>query len=71
MATEKMALKSLADWGLFCIICIIYLALAFPVKWAWNYTMPYIFNLPTINWGHAWCIIFLSHVIFKNSSKEK
>lgn len=46
---------------------IIGLLLAFPVKWCWNYVMPYVFNLPLITWGHAWCLNFLSGMLIQSS----
>jgi len=45
------------------------LLLAFPIKWAWNFCIPIIFNLPTITWGQAWCINFLSNCLIKGHSK--
>jgi hypothetical protein len=51
------------------------LLFAFPIKWCWNYTMPFLFGLPTITWGHAWCLSFLAHNFFGrrsvNSNQEK
>ena len=44
----------------FIIIATFSLFLAFPIKWCWNYTMPMIFDLQTINWGQAWCLNFLT-----------
>ena len=29
---------------------------AFPLMWAWNYTMTYIFGLPVITWLHSWLL---------------
>lgn len=29
---------------------------AFPIKWAWNYTITYIFGLPELTWLHAWLL---------------
>ena len=47
------------------------LILAFPVKLTWNAIMPYLFSLPTITWGKAWCLIFLSHCLIKSSIISK
>lgn len=41
------------------------LLLAFPIKWTWNVTMPYLFALPTITWGKAWCLNFLCGCLIK------
>ena len=49
------------------------LLLAWPIKWTWNFIMPYIFGLPTITWGKAWCLNFLSGCLIKGTgilSKE-
>jgi len=42
------------------------LLLAFPIMWTWNYVMPYLFQLPTINWGIAWCLNFLCNALLKS-----
>ncbi len=42
------------------------LLLAFPIKWTWNYTMPYLFNLGTISWGQAWCLHFVCNHLIKS-----
>lgn len=44
------------------------LALAFPIKWTWNAVMPYLFALPTITWGKAWCLLFLSGMLVKGTN---
>ena len=53
--------------GIFTIGFVIGIAisflLAFPVKWTWNYTMPYLFNFREINVLHAWCLVFLAGCI--------
>jgi hypothetical protein len=43
------------------------LLLAFPVKWCWNATMPYLFALKEITWGQAWCLDFLAAMLIKSS----
>ena len=43
------------------------LLLAFPIKWCWNTTMPYLFSLPVITWGKAWCLSFLSSCLIKST----
>ena len=47
------------------------LLMAFPIKWTWNVTMPYLFALPTITWGKAWCINFLCACLLKSSGGSK
>jgi hypothetical protein len=44
---------------------------SFPVKWTWNATMPYLFALPTITWGKAWCLGFLSSILLKSHLIER
>ena len=55
---------------LFVGLAVSYL-FAYPIKWTWNATMPYIFALPTITWGKAWCLSFLSGAFLKSSSNIK
>lgn len=51
-----------------CIIPVISLLVAFPVKWTWNATMPFIWGLPIITWGKAWCLIFLAGCLIKSTN---
>jgi hypothetical protein len=57
-------------FGKFVIVLLMSAALglliAFPIMWSWNYTMPGIFELPTITWGQAWCLSFLSSRFVKS-----
>ncbi len=46
------------------------LLLAFPVKWTWNATMPYLFSWPVLTWGKAWCLMFLATCLIKGSSSS-
>ena len=48
------------------LIASIGLLIAFPIKWTWNATMPYLFSLPTITWGRAWCLLFLCGCLIKS-----
>ena len=52
------------------VIAVLSILVAFPVKWCWNYVMPYLFGLPVLNWGRAWCITFLCGVLLKSSSSS-
>lgn len=60
--------------GIFAIaVFLIFLAafnviIAFPVKWCWNYTVVYIWHLPSITWGQAWCLTFLAGILLKSSN---
>lgn len=61
LAALFMLLGVLAFLGSFGLL------LAFPIKWCWNYTMPYLFSLKTITWGQAWCLSFLASMLIKSS----
>ena len=54
--------------GVIVLAAAMGLLLAFPVKWTWNATMPYLFNLPAITWGKAWCLYFLAHCLGREIS---
>ena len=45
------------------LILLISPLLAFLIKWSWNSTMPYLFVLPMITWGKAWCLWFLARCL--------
>jgi len=66
---EKALFKGFSAVGIFVIFVIVSstfgLLLAFPVKWTWNYVMPYIFELPKITWKHAWCLNFLAGMLIQ------
>jgi hypothetical protein len=57
----------LAGIGVITVIAVVGLLLAFPVKWCWNYTMPYLFELKTITWGQAWCLNFLAGCLVRST----
>lgn len=44
---------------------------AFPVKWAWNATMPELFHLPEIGVAKAFCLIWLAGAFVKASPASK
>lgn len=52
---------------LILLISFASLFLAFPIKWCWNHTMPYLFEFKTIQWSHAWCLSFLSSMLIQSS----
>ena len=43
---------------LFLIIILVFLG-AFPFMWLWNYVMPFVFNLPIINYWQSLALICL------------
>ena len=62
---NKIILTIFGVVGVLVLVIALGLVMAFPVKWCWNVTMPYIFSLPAISWGQAWCLSFLATVFFK------
>ncbi len=63
--------KTFAKIGMFVGLIIVSgafgLLLAFPIKWTWNYVMPYLFDFKIITWGHAWCLSFLAGLLIQSS----
>lgn len=51
----------------FAFVLAISLLFCFPIKWTWNYVMPYLFDLKEINVWHAFCLSFLAGVLIKPS----
>ena len=52
--------------GAIALAAIFGLLVAFPLMWSWNYTIPCIFGLHTINWGQAWCLNFIAGILIKS-----
>ena len=50
------------------VIMLISVLLAWPIMWAWNYVMPYMFGFKVVTWGQAWCLSFLAGTFFKSSA---
>lgn len=48
-------------------IALIGLLMAFPIKWTWNVTMPYLFGWPILTWGKAWCLNFVCGCLIKGT----
>jgi hypothetical protein len=53
------------------IFILIALFICIPVSLTWNYVMTYLFGFKTISWGQAWCLSFLSGVLFKSTTTSK
>lgn len=62
---EKIVKVIIMAIGIIGLVAGIGLLLAFPVKWTWNYTMPYLFGFKTIGWSQAWCLNFLVGYLLK------
>lgn len=39
--------------------------LAYPLKWAWNYVIPYLFGLPQIGALQAFCLLWVTQALIK------
>ena len=63
------AVKILVAVGTLVLVFVLGPLMAFPIKWCWNYTMPYIFGLKTITWAHAFCLYLLATMLIKASNK--
>lgn len=61
----KFVIYFFAVLGVVAAIAGIGLILAWPIKWTWNATMPYLFSLPVITWGKAWCLHFMAGCLIK------
>lgn len=70
---DKIVTAILTFIVIIVVLAGIGLLLAFPIKWCWNATMPYLFDLKQISWGQAWCLNFLAGSLIKatqtNNSK--
>ena len=67
MSLLEKAVYRILKWFIFmAIVSGMGLLFAFPVKWTWNATMPYLFSLPVLTWGKAWCLGFLSSYLLKS-----
>jgi hypothetical protein len=64
---EKLLIGVLAVVGLFVLLAVIGLLVAFPIMWCWNYAMVTLFHLPVITWGQAWCLNFLAGCLLKST----
>ena len=54
--------------GIIIVFCVS-LLMAFPLQWCWNYVMPYLFDLKSISWLHAWCMGIITTLLFRNNIK--
>lgn len=57
----------LAIAGVVIFASLFGLLMAFPIKWTWNYVMPYLFGFKLITWAHAWCLSFLASCLVKST----
>lgn len=67
---NNILLKSLGYFVIFICLVGLSLALCVPFSWCWNYVMPDIFGLQTIDWKQAFCLIFIFQYLFKDVSSK-
>ena len=67
-----LLIKAISALLLLAIVCVLGAVLfAFPIKWLWNYVVPYLFRgAPEIDFWHAWALGVLSGMLFKSSSSS-
>lgn len=53
------------------LVIVLGFVLALPVMWLWNWLMPELFGLATIEWLQAWGLLILCGLLFKSSSVSK
>ena len=70
-SNEKMLNDTMVAVGALALSASVGLLLAFPIKWAWNYTLVPFFSLPVIGWGHAWCLHFLAGTLLKSTLHQR
>lgn len=68
--TQDLLLESFGTLGIYIALtltsAVIGILMAFPLKWSWNYVMPYLFSLPVLTWGKAWCLAFICRCLLKS-----
>lgn len=68
---EKLVAIIVIFLGTICLIAGLGLLMAFPIKWCWNYAVVYVWHLPAITWGQAWCINFLAGCLIRSIHNSK
>ena len=53
------------------VFAIAILILGFPTMWLWNWLVPKIFGLPTINFWEAIGLMFLSYMLLPKTANSK
>ena len=64
---DKFVVIFLAVFGALALACVAAVLGAFPFMWAWNYVMPSVFNLPTLHFWQAFCLLWVSSAMFKSA----
>ena len=52
------------------VIAVMAIMFSLPVMWLWNYLMPDLFSLQTINFWQALCINLLCGFLFRSSNSS-
>jgi len=68
---ESMWWRFLAGVGVMAMMAAFGLLMAFPIMWCWNFAVVHVWGLPTLTWGQAWCMSFLSQCFIKPSITEQ
>lgn len=64
--------KTLAQFAGIVVLLILVSALcALPTMWLWNWLMPEIFGLKTINFLQSWGLMILSSILFNKGYSYK
>lgn len=64
--------KTLAQVAGIVVMAILISALcALPTMWLWNWLMPEIFGLKTINFLQSWGLMILSNILFNHGYSRK
>lgn len=67
---EKIVAAAIIGLGVVCVITLLSLLLALPVKWLWNWLMPELFGLKSITWLQAFGLNTLSGLLIRSSSSS-
>lgn len=49
----------------FLITFFMDLILAWPLKWTWNYSIPHLFNIPSVSYWQAFSLLIVSTLLLK------
>lgn len=61
------SLERVSYWIIAIVIALAFdLFWAFPLMYAWNHTMTYLFVLPEINWLHSFLLLFVLESLWKH-----
>jgi hypothetical protein len=55
----------------FVLVFVASFLMAYPLMWAWNYVIPFVFGLPKINVIHSFCLMIVSSILLKSTISNK